>query len=85
MIRTGAERDHRRVRCSQRDKSSGLDSGDGTKLVHGQVKWLFEMAVGDWDIAIRRENNLERVCIRGGNGLEGSNDGRGREHCSIVD
>ena len=46
---------------------------------------MFEMAVGDWDIAIRRENNLERVCIRGGNGLEGSDDGRGREHCSIVD
>ncbi|KAI2499318.1 hypothetical protein MHU86_15162 [Fragilaria crotonensis] len=62
-----------------------LDGRDHTKLIDGQMEWLIEMTVDDWNIAIGSEDNLERTFVGRGDGFEGGSNARSRENRDVVD
>ena len=46
---------------------------------------LVEMSIGDWNISVRGENNLERLFVRRGCSSECIQDGCRSEHSDVID
>ena len=60
------------------------DGRDRAKLVDGQVDRLFEVAISDWDVSVRRKDNLEGLVVGRRDSLECGNNGRCCEDSDVV-